>query len=255
MTIPSQSIGPINSLRNYSTEGLILNVDFNNDYGFAGNTAEDLANNVVYSTPGGFVSVASGSTQMPGSIDLDGTTDYLIAGTTTSDFFNLQSFTVDAWVYLDTLTVNSTIVSNGNGTLGSANRGFTAIIPSASSLVRMAFNLGTVLPVMDLTGVTIGTGQWSNIFWRIEASTTGLTFTGKIFKPNGLSASNYTGIGNTLAHLGITSNNFMNIGGRPNVSINRWDGKISSVRIYNRVLSTDEIEFNYARNKTRYGHT
>ena len=120
MITPSGKIGTIDSLRNYSTNGLILNVDFSNDYGFAGNTANDLASTTVkYSTPGGYVAVVSGSTAMPGYIDLDGSTDYLIAGSTLSAFAGLTAFTIDAWVKLDTAATRA-IVSNNTAAAASA---------------------------------------------------------------------------------------------------------------------------------------
>jgi hypothetical protein len=43
--------------------------------------------------------------------------------------------------------------------------------------------------------------------------------------------------------------------GRRSTAVQYFNGQIGAVKIYNRVLSTDEIETNYQRSKKRYGHS
>ena len=98
MIIPSGKSGTVGSSARI-TNDLIAFIDFSNDYGWAGNTANDLSDrSVKYSTPGGFVSVVSGSTAEPGYIDLDGSTDYLVAGITTAALVGITSCTFDVWI-------------------------------------------------------------------------------------------------------------------------------------------------------------
>lgn len=255
MISPSGKIGTIGSLRNYSTDGLILNVDFSNDYGFAGSTANDLRTDVEYSTPSGYLSVVSGSTAAPGYINLDGSTDYLPGTTATSDFANLQSFTIEAWVKPQTVLSVRCIVSNNTSTTSSANKGIAAILLSSTLAPRLAFTTSSYLTTQDVTGVTCAEGVWNNVYMRYSLVSGIGTYTAKVFKPNGLSASDYIGTQSNLSPPGVTSSNAITIGRRAMSAVQYFWGEIGAVRIYNRVLSTDEIEFNYARNRTRYGHT
>jgi hypothetical protein len=253
MISPSGKIGTIGSLRNYSTDGLILNVDFSNDYGFVGNTAYDLRTDVEYSTSSGYLSVVSGSTALPGYIDLDGFTDYLPGTTATSDFLNLQSFTIEAWIKPKTASGIRCIVSNNTNTLNYP--GIAAVLLSSTLAPRLAVTTSTTLVQQDVTGVTCAGNVWNNVYMRyLLVGATG-TYTAKVFKPNGLSASNYIGSGSSVSPAGITSSNPITIGRRAMSAFQYFWGEIGAVRIYNRVLTTDEIEFNYARNKTRYGHS
>lgn len=263
MITPSSRAGIVNSLRNYTTDGLISNVDLNNDYGFAGNTANDLQKPAIkYDTPGGFVSVISGSTGRPSYIEFDGVTDYLIAtaGTTggATEFGGLTCGTIDAWVYLDQITAGSaTIVSNSGlgATLGS--NGFSFITAATAPVApRMQFNSGTSALANTIPGLTGATAEWMNFFTRFETEGNNVKLTGVIYRPNGISGYNLT-TGITVANLasGITSNNRLAIGRRSTVATQYLDGRIGSVKVYNRLLSQSEIEFNYNRSKTRYGHT
>ena len=257
MIIPSGKVGTVDGLRNYSADGLILNVDFSNDYGFAGNTANDLANSTVkYSTPGGYVSVVSGSTAAPGYIDLDGSTDYLYATSSPSAFAGLTAFTIDAWVKSDTSAGVRAIVSNNAANAAPANKGFALAIISDLS-PRINLNTGSASYVGTLSGLTMGLGQWTNWFITVEETVVDTTsvMKGKVFKPAGLSASDFTGVSITTVGNGITSSNLMAIGRRSTSAIQYWDGMIGAVKIYNRVLPESEMNFNYNASRTRYGHS
>lgn len=264
MITPSGKIGTIDSLRNYSTDGLILNVDFSNDYGFAGNTANDLVNTAVkYSTPGGYLSVVSGSTATPGYIDLDGSTDYLAAGIITADFAGITSCTFDVWIRPDAQVGVGTIATNTSTTASLLNLGFGLVLITATPNCYPRFGVTTAstnITTAQLTGLTFNSGsttaEWVNLFFRVAHSPTGITVTGKVFKPNGISASDYTGV--TVTTAGVTmygnTDRAVHIGRRTSAA-QYFNGQIGSVKIYNRVLSTDEIEFNYNASRTRYGHT
>jgi hypothetical protein len=255
MISPSGKIGVVTGLRNYSTDGLILNVDFSNDYGFAGNTANDLRTDIEYSTPGGYVAVISGSTAAPGYIDLDGITDYLPGTTGTSDFLNLQSFTIDAWIRPSTTSGIRTIISNNTNVASTANRGFSVILANNTLDPRLGSTATSLLYSQLVTGVTCAANQWNNLFIRYSVTGATGTYTAKVFKEGGLSASDYTGSQSSGLPLGLTSSNAIALGRRAMSAIQYFQGRIGTIRMYNKALTTDEIEFNYARNRTRYGHT
>ena len=256
MIIPSGKVGTVDGLRNYSTNGLILNVDFSNDYGFAGNTANDLANSTVkYSTPGGYVSVVSGSTAAPGYIDLDGSTDYLYATSSPSAFAGLTAFTIDAWVKLDTSSATRTIVANNTNSVGSANRGFALVIISLTPRVNLITSVSS--SIGTLSGLTMATGEWTNWFITVEETIPDVqsAMKGKVFKPAGLSASDFIGVSIGAGANGITSSNLIAIGRRSTSAVQYWDGMIGALKIYNRILPESEMNFNYTASRTRYGHS
>ena len=260
MIIPSGKSGTIGSSARI-TNDLIAFVDFSNDYGWAGNTANDLMDrSVKYSTPGGYVSVVSGSTAEPGYIDLDGLSDYLQAGNTTGALAGITSCTFDVWIKQTTLSqTNATIVTNTSTTVG--NLGFGLLLINIGGVAYPRFGVTTAttnIQTAQLTGLTFDNnpGPWVNLFFRVAHSPTGITVTGKVFKPNGISASDYTGVTVTTAGVTLYGNNDRALHiGRRSTAVQYFSGQIGSVKIYNRVLSTDEIETNYQRSKKRYGHT
>jgi len=259
MIIPSGKSGTIGSSARI-TNDLIAFIDFNNDYGWAGNTANDLSDrSVKYSTPGGFISVVSGSTAEPGYIDLDGSTDYLVAGITTDALVGITSCTFDVWIRPDIQTGIGTVVTNTSINVGAGNLGF-GLVMIGSGYPRFAVTSTTTNIQADLPGLTFSNGsagaEWVNLFFRVAHSPTGITVTGKVFKPNGISAADYTGVTVTTAGVTLYGNNVRALHiGRRSTAAQYFNGQIGAVKIYNRVLSTDEIETNYQRSKKRYGHS
>ena len=263
MIIPSGKSGTIGSSARI-TNDLIAFVDFSNDYGWAGNTANDLSDrSVKYSTPGGYVSVVSGSTAEPGYIYLDGLSDYLVAGITTAALAGITSCTFDVWIKQNTLSLSNfvTIVTNTSTTVGAGNLGFGLTLINSGGVAYPRFGVTTAttnITTAQLTGLTFDNnpGPWVNLFFRVAHSPTGITVTGKVFKPNGISASNYTGVTVTTAGVTLYGNNTRALHiGRRSTATQYFSGQIGAVKIYNRVLSTDEIETNYQRSKKRYGHS
>jgi len=259
MIIPSGKSGTIGSSARI-TNDVIAFVDFSNDYGWAGNTANDLSDrSVKYSTPGGYVSVVSGSTAEPGYIDLDGSTDYLIAGSTLSAFSTVTAITIDAWVKADSPFSTRTIVSNNSASTGAANRGFGLISVSDGAgnwSPRINVNNGSVTSIVSYYGLTAGT-DWVNLFVVVRDGVplaSPMQTDAKIFKPSGVSASSFNNnIGNP--NHGLTSNSAIAIGRRSTAATQYWDGLIGAVKVYNRALSESEMNLNYDRSKKRYGHS
>ena len=273
MILPSGKSGTLSSSARIPND-LILNLDFSNDYGWAGNTANDLSNrSIKYRTPGGFVSVVSGSTAEPGYIELDGSTDYLQTASTLESIpaisSDLTSCSFNIWFNpIITSTLNKTILSTTSTT--SSVKGFSliSIYSTPSMYPRFTVNTGsTIVQSLQLTGLTYGNlsisgitlSGWHNLFLRADWSTAGITLTGKIFKPDGTSAANYTGVFDSTAGIttgirGITGN-FVTIGRRESGTLQYHGGRFGSIRMYNRLLTPEEIEIQYNQNKKRYGHS
>lgn len=265
MIIPSGKPGTLGSAARL-TNDVIAFVDLSNDYGWEGNTANDLSDrSVKYSTPAGFVSVVSGSTAAPGYIQLDGSTDYLVAGKSASAMMTLGDFTIEAWVYPGK-TATQVIASFAKIPLTGAtvaDKGFIVqtINTGAFSYPRVTYYTSSLASRnANLTGITLAKDEWSYIVLRskVNADTT-CNVTGKIFKPDGISAANLAAgaTAATGASTGVTSSNALHIGSTNvgSASLSYWLGNIGSVKIYNRLLTNDEIQINYDRSKKRYGHS
>jgi len=253
MISPSGKIGTVGGLRNYSTNGLLFNVDFSNDYGFSGNTAYDLSvNKAQCSTPGGFVSVVSGSTAMPGYIDLDGVTDYLVAQSALSELSTASQITVDAWVKLDTISVVRTLVANNSTTTSNPGFGIVAALYSGTEYYFRGSVVSSTATALALNTslVRANTGEWVNGFFNFDYSLSGTTYSAKLYRTAGVSASQDV----FASAIPFTSANPIYIGRRATAT-QYYDGMIGSVKIYNRILSSDEMDFNYNKSKSRYGHT
>jgi hypothetical protein len=268
MILPSGKSGTLSSSARISND-IVHYVDFSNDYGWSGNTANDLMDrSVKYSSPAGYVSVVSGSTAEPGYIELDGSTDYLVAGKTLDAMTTLQNFTIDAWVYPGA-TTGFTIASFQKVVLTgqtAANQGFSFLpllnggwlnpriqFYTASGGTRQGQFLATA-------GLTFTKNEWTHIVMRCKVNgDSSCHVTAKVFKPNGLSAASLVAgvTAGSPASTGITSSNAMHIGSQVvGSAVHAYlNGKIGSVRLYNRLLTDSEIETNYERSKKRYGHS
>jgi len=251
MSIPSQSIGTISGLRNYTTESLIANFDCGSDYSFSGNTASDLlSNGVLYSTPGGYVSLVRGSTAAPAYIDLDGATDYLIASSSPAIFNTLSTLTVVSWIRPAVVSaINQTIASTNGINALSAQKGWTFQLRN-TGVMGYFYNTGTDAEAVASTN-TYSANVWTFVALMLNGTDNSVRF--RNYYSNGTTADQtLTG---QVVSTSITTQNVLAIG-RRSIADNPqfFNGDISLVRVYNRILSTTELDFDYQRSKKRYGH-
>lgn len=245
--------GVANSLRNYTTDGLIANFDCGNDYSLTGTTFADLTRNgVSYSTPGGYVALVKGSTAAPAFIDLDGASDYIVASSSPAIFNSLNGLTVCAWIRpaatLPGFIGNHFAIASTNGTTTtSTHRGWGLGVWGPGLTVNI--NNGSTVDFTTFGSISINVWTFVTVTFTHG---TGTTITSKIYYSNGTTSSNNT----TFNNLGgaVRTQNEVHIGRRSNTVSNYFNGDISLVRIYSRVLTTAELDFDYARSKSKYGH-
>jgi hypothetical protein len=253
MTIPSKSIGPINSLRNYTTDGLIANFDCGHDYSLTGTTFADLTKNgVSYSTPGGYVALVKGSTAAPAFIDLDGASDYLVASSSPAIFNSLNGLTVCAWIRpagtLPALPLNHfAIASTNSSTPTFSHKGWGLGVTNSGITVNV--NTGSNIETETLGSISINVWTFLTVTFTYGSGT---TVNSRIYYSNGTIGSNSTNFNSYGS--AVRTQNPVHIGRRSNTASNYFNGDISLVRIYSRVLSTSELDFDYARSKLKYGH-
>ena len=177
------------------------------------------------------------------SFSFDGSGDY-ISGTLTNtgDF----DFTVSTWVFETNGTTNNTIWMIGSGSSSNNPNPSVALgIDSAGSLDFFVFS-GIEIRMTNFRD-TFGINKWHHIV----CTRTGTTL--KYFI-NGVDQGRPIDNSHTLS---IAANSIFNIGARTGNQLgnNPMHGKIANFRIFNRVLSTDEIYQLYAYQKEYFGHS
>lgn len=144
-----------------------------------------------------------------------------------TDYFSRNEITVAAWVRAESLpnTYNA-IVSRVSSGLNSYNQIF---IRDTGKLAVYVYGNSSARNY-DGTGVhTLSTGQWYHIAYTYSNN-------GLVGYVNGVIDGTAASGGGTLTGIATTT-----IGNDINTSPRRFDGDIDDVRIYNRVLTQDEI--------------
>jgi len=187
--------------------------------------------------------VAGNTSVTDGAFTFDGSGDY-ISGTLTNtgDF----DFTVSTWVYQTNGTTTNTVWMIGSGSSSSnPNPSVALSINSGGSLDFFVFS-GTEIRMSNFRD-TFGINKWHHIV---------CTRTGTALKYfiNGIDQNRPASA--ILDALSIAANSVFNIGARTGNQLgnNPMYGKIANFRIFNRVLTSDEIYQLYAYQKEYFGH-
>lgn len=151
-----------------------------------------------------------------GAMDFNGTTDYL---NTANDFIGTGSLSASAWIYLDGYGGGNqgTILTDGQ------------LVLKVDSTNQAVFASSGGDAQYSATG-SILTGQW----YHVVVTRSGTTLTWYV---NGVQSG--TPGGSTLAN-----GTSLLIGSNSQVD-RSFDGKIADVRIYNRILSAEEVKLLY----------
>jgi hypothetical protein len=184
-----------------------------------------------------------------GSIVFDGTNDYGIIPDITgiTDFSNTDNYTVSFWFYAN--SVQNTIINNDNVVLekwsGNPSIGYPYVFRyfrSNQSIQARVYQGGT----SNELSIQISHSNWWNICAVFNWSSSTLNLYG-----NGAQVTNST----ALDLVGDITNPddlyIMQRGGI--INNNNTTGKFSSLKVYNRALSAQEVLQNYNALKWRYG--
>ena len=186
--------------------------------------------------------VVNGNPQISdGAFTFDGSGDY-ISGTLTNtgDF----DFTVSTWVFETNGTTNNTVWCIGDPSSANPSPAVALGIDPSGSLDFFVF--GGIEIRMSNFRDTFGINKWHHIVCTRIGTTI------KYFI-NGIDQGRP--IANSIA-LSIATNSIFNIGARSGSQSgnNPMHGKIANFRIFNRVLTSDEIYQLYAYQKEYFGH-
>lgn len=225
-------------------DSLVSYLDFgeSESYPMTGSIVKDL------SAQSGNGTIAGGSTFSPlnGSyLDFNGTNTRITpVGTSTSGpsgtFFNQSSFTIQSWVWFDSLTGDRALCGQGQGT---NNQGLHVIARSSKILFAFFNN--------DLTcNTTLVTNRWYNVAC-IYSRNPG--FNKRVYL-NGVLDGNANG----NQYTSPTTNNNFNIGRISWTSGTTFtgaylDGRIGQFLIYGKQLSESEVMQNFNASKNRFG--
>jgi hypothetical protein len=217
------------------TNGLVLNLDAANTKSYVSGSTNwfnlgdssisgSLINNPGFSADGG------------GSMTFNGSNNYI----SVKDIDITSQISVEAWVYANSLGSYNGIVTQ-----------YSTSNPSTSSWILETFGSSAYFFIAN----------GSNLYSGLIAFSTGV-WTHLMGVYNGSSITIYqNGIAGTSTATSVLINNSalkINIGalyssGGVEGGDGRWNGKISSVRLYNRGLTIQEVQQNYNALKSRYG--
>jgi hypothetical protein len=195
-SLPPTAVTNTSLLCNFTNAGIFDNTGFNN--------LETVGNAQIDTTTKKFGT---------GSLEFDGTTDYVVQPTSDNYGYSTGDFTIEFWAYFDDVTTSRTVVSNLSG--------------AASVNPHIYIFNGTLryftASADRITSSSLSTGQWYHIALARSGSST------KMFIDGNQAGSTYTDTNNYLATAPLGIGTYWS-GGSP-VTSNTFDGYIDDLRI------------------------
>lgn len=224
------------------TDGLVLHLDaaYKNSYPGGGTTWYDLSGNGNHGT---MVNGAIFINENLGYIEFDGTNDYIslassMINTGTGISSGDSSYTLEAWIYVRSSQGTTT---NADSIIGNASTyGVGMQVGISNGKPRINYGArGT----SNFYSSEFEYNQWTHI---VLSRIAGTSLIGYI---NGIQDTTFTA---SNLSVGSTSWGNMTVGNSsPRIS-GYFDGYMSSVRVYNKGLSPDEVWQNYENTKNRF---
>jgi hypothetical protein len=217
------------------TDGLVLLLDAGNtkSYPTTGTTWYDRSGN---GNNGTLINGPTFSGSNNGTIIFDGTNDYILLGTGNT-FFPLPQFTIDIWFKsLGTVPTTGTVPGLFGFTFGIR----ADIYPSS---LFFSVDNGIDLGGVSISGTFISDNKWYNATFYHTGTNMGIYINGVFGNSINRTWSGTSRWPTNGWHLGRDNNN----------SNQFYPGYISSCKIYNKVLTSQEILQNYNSIKSRFG--
>lgn len=163
--------------------------------------------------------------------DWDGTDDYVtIADPGTGSVFDVTSkITLAAWIYPDSLSGSAEIINKKADGTASGYR-----LRRNTSTISFAFSDGVTTQFTVTSGSVLTASTWQHVAATYDGSTVRLFHNGRQVYEEARTE--------TIA----SNNSAVVIGGYINLSAYWWDGRIDEARIYNKALSTSEVQRLYS---------
>jgi hypothetical protein len=227
------------------TDGLRMSLDAGNlvSYSGAGTTWKDLT---AYGYNGTLTNGPTFSGVSGGAIVFDGTDDVVTGGLNGSIFTG--DFTQTAWIY----KFNNNQPWQGVFTNSSPATNNTYLMTFGNGSVDAPYNsIGVNQVGVSASGVFLDIGSHLNRWLYVAISKVGSTLNIYCFKDGNLlsTTGTITWNGGNFA----TTNNYQIGRHWAGTSVVPFQGLMSNISLYDRVLSTDEIAQNYNATKSRFG--
>lgn len=223
------------------TNGLVLNLDAakKDSYPGSGTAWRDISG---FQNNGTLTNGPTFDSANGGSIVFDGINDYVeVVRSTNYDFNQTNSFTIVGWFFINSTTTNSPYL--GKWGSNSISNGSYLLWTGGITGNRLVFSvaLGTST-IASTPPVLYNFNQW-NYFVGVYVSGTRL----ESYLNNGnANITNYTGNINNPTNVNLRIGKF-------DATPETFNGGVSSVQIYNRALTSEEILQNYNAIKGRFG--
>ena len=176
------------------------------------------------------------------SLDFDGVDDYVTMGNVL-DFDRSDAFSVSMWVKLDTAGTDIFISKS------TAGGGGWELFTYSNLLYFQMIEVSSSRKIITRGGTTFPTGVWKHVVLTYDGSS---TWNGVQIYIDAVAETMADTGSSTLIATTLVSADF-NVGSRDNGN-SPFDGSISNVHIYNRVLSAAEVTQNRVLNAKEVLH-
>lgn len=216
------------------TDGLVFAVDAANPNSYV-NSSTTWNDQTVNQNNGTLINGATFDSSNGGSIVFDGTDDYIQFPQNTAGQFTRDVMSFEAWVLLDSFVATYPILVQDKSIWNHAD-GIQIYVDKYSSKVTVRGGGGDSITSIS----TIALGQWHHFVFTFNSTVGQIYINGQLDQADSLGA--VTGNSTYDMYLG-------NYGG---ANVYEWDGKMSSIKIYHKVLSPSEVLQNYNALKNRF---
>ena len=219
------------------TDGLVFYVDAGNadSYSGSGTTWSDL----VGSDNGTFSATPTTDSANGGSIVFDGTDDTV--SFTQFSTSGLSSFTLDVWVYIDSDPSDGTVIGMWGA---SSSRSFLIWwdVGVTANFRFVTQNASSQNTITSESNDNANNNDWNHVVATFDSASEIKLYVNNVLTDTVSHASTPFTLKTTSGfEIGDDSSN------------SRWlDGKVSTAKIYNRVLSASEVTQNYNALKNRF---
>ena len=218
------------------TSGLVLALDAGNtkSYSGSGTTWYDLTGN---GNTGTLTNGPTYNSANGGSLVFDGADDYVNLGS----FFNYQTFTIELWVNPGATQTTYADIFDNNHT-GTQN---FVLQQNVNDVNNYGFGVNDGSGSISATGTIVLTANtWAHLAFTFSPSTRVSAYVNGALHSQGALAN-----GRTINY----ASQSLALGRWQYGAARHWNGKISSFKVYNSLLTAAEIQQNFSALRGRFG--
>ena len=236
--------------------GLVLNLDAgdSSSYPGSGTTWSDLSGNGNNAT---LINGPTYSSAYGGSIVFDGTDDYAALGSG-SLVNGLTDITLEVWFKADSTGTNRALIYGDANDSLSYDNGCSLRYDSAgkwgggTNVIKTGLGQNGAANISSSANAIESSSNIQTTGWTCITVTADVGSSISLYKNGQLDTPTYS-ISNKETSISNCTNFVIGKDGGGSSGGNYWDGSISIVRVYNRVLSASEVQQNFDALRSRFG--